>query len=342
MKKRNRAGTILLLLFGLFWTALVAPIDVIVGVKTFRQIASAHFPSVTGRITHSELTQDFDETIDYGVDIRYQYEVNGQSFKGHRFRYNQGGSSDSTWAEQAIARYPVGAIVPVFYNPENPADALLSVGVNGTDLILILFLTPFTVVMVAFGMGAMGWMSKKFTRPVAGGVKIMEDGRCVRVRLPKWSPLVAGLTATGGVAFIEIFVLLIPFGFHPPLAGAVIALIVAYGAGLGAYIQRWQKIHAGEEDLIIDKGLGVVQLPKAFDRKERMAFHLPEVLDVIVDTLTHTNSENNSVSYTYAPTVRLRGGKTEGEKLADWNDLESAEAFVGWLRQQFGLPELRK
>ena len=42
------------------------------------------------------------------------------------------------------------------------------------------------------------------------------------------------------------------------------------------------------------------------------------------------------VSYTYAPTLRLRGIEPACQKIADWSDAMKANAFADWLRQKLG------
>jgi hypothetical protein len=55
-----------------------------------------------------------------------------------------------------------------------------------------------------------------------------------------------------------------------------------------------------------------------------------------LEVIAHQGSKGG-VSYTYAPTLWLRGGLDGGQKLADWSDKMKAEAFTEWLRERLGL-----
>jgi hypothetical protein len=109
-------------LFVCFWSTLVLLFDVLMGRSLWNQFASGNYPSVSGQITQSEVTQHRSSKggTTYGVDIRYRYMVNDRSFDRTRFRYNAGSSSDSGWAVKAVAGHPVGSQTRVYYNPQNP------------------------------------------------------------------------------------------------------------------------------------------------------------------------------------------------------------------------------
>lgn len=53
--------------------------------------------------------------------VVYAYQVNGEMFQGHRVRTN--GAPDN--ASATLARYPAGASVIVYYDPEDPANSAL-------------------------------------------------------------------------------------------------------------------------------------------------------------------------------------------------------------------------
>jgi hypothetical protein len=55
--------------------------------------------------------------------VTYTYQVAGQQYQSQRIYFGSevGGSAMTG----VVKKYPVGAQVPVYYNPENPADAVL-------------------------------------------------------------------------------------------------------------------------------------------------------------------------------------------------------------------------
>ena len=62
--------------------------------------------------------------------IRYRYSVNGEPYEGHRVSLS--GPPPESWTNAAALRerYRVGAEVGVWYNPNNPTQAVLEAGAN--------------------------------------------------------------------------------------------------------------------------------------------------------------------------------------------------------------------
>jgi hypothetical protein len=59
--------------------------------------------------------------------VAYQYEVNGREYQGQRIKAGEQFLSIRVagQAKATVARYPAGAKVTVYYNPENPAESAL-------------------------------------------------------------------------------------------------------------------------------------------------------------------------------------------------------------------------
>jgi hypothetical protein len=323
-----------------FWSALILTADGFVGWGIWHQIASRNYPAVSGEITHSELTREHGSKggTSYGVDIRYSYTVDGREFDGTRYRYNAGASSDSAWAREAVASHPIGAATQVFYNPRNPQDALLSPGLGGADLFLVLFLMPFNLITFGLFAGAGMWLRGRILKPVAGGVKIITDGPRTTIRLPEYGAIAWGLAVMGALSFLSVFVLAFSSGsgFHPPVWAASAALALAVTAGAGGYGWQWRKVHSGEKDLVLHEGTRMLTLPETCGRKQLMSVGFSEIENLAVEAVTH-HGNKGGVSYTYAPMLQLRGGGSQ--KLADWTDKKKAEACTDWLRQRVGIAE---
>jgi hypothetical protein len=329
---------VFLILCACFWSTLVVLFDVHIGRNLWNQIASRTYPTVTGEIIHSEVTQHRGSKggTTYGVDIRYRYAVNDRPFEGRRFRYSAESSSDWAWAERAVAGHPVGSQAQVFYSPRNPQSAMLSPGVEGSDLMLVLFLMPFNMGMIGLWTWLGGWLRERIFRPVAGGIGIFTEGPRTRIRLPEYAAMMWGMVAIGGVSFVSIFILGFASGFHPSLPGACVVLTVVAAAGAGAYWRQWRIIHSGDDDLILDDGARTIELPETCGRKSRVTSAYAEIENLTVEIIAHQGSKGG-VSYTYAPTLWLRGRAAGGQKLANWSDKMKAEAFTDWLRQRLGL-----
>ncbi|MET1078642.1 MAG: DUF3592 domain-containing protein [Pseudomonas sp.] len=99
--------------------------------------AAKNWPSVNGtingiRVESHTNTRSNDNGLRrtetrYEVKARYQYEVKGMHYTGHRISLNSSTHSYSSRssAESTLAQYPVGKVVTVYYNPEQPDKSLL-------------------------------------------------------------------------------------------------------------------------------------------------------------------------------------------------------------------------
>jgi len=68
--------------------------------------------------------------------VFYQYQVGGQILQGNRIHL--GTAIGGIGAQSAAARFPVGSIHPVYYNPNNPSESVLEKRARGNWLNLVL------------------------------------------------------------------------------------------------------------------------------------------------------------------------------------------------------------
>lgn len=90
-----------------------------------RMATVSGWPSTMGTVTNSFLearSSSEGGTTNYPV-VNYSYQVAGQTFQSSKRA--PGPEVGGTGAGNVIARYPAGAQVMVFYNPQNPSDAVL-------------------------------------------------------------------------------------------------------------------------------------------------------------------------------------------------------------------------
>lgn len=92
-----------------------------------REKAVTQWPSVTGTVVKSEVkvrktSEDYTEY----PDITYTYEVMGKAYRCKQIL--PGGEIGGMGVESTLKRYPMNAQVTVYYNPQNPKDAVLEAG----------------------------------------------------------------------------------------------------------------------------------------------------------------------------------------------------------------------
>ena len=99
--------------------------------STLRGVAkAANWSSTMGTVTYSAIESRFngDSTADYPV-VHYSYQSMGQTLQGKKIM--PGPEAGGGGAKKVVARYPVGAQVTVYYDPNNPRDAVLERGTPG-------------------------------------------------------------------------------------------------------------------------------------------------------------------------------------------------------------------
>lgn len=113
-----------------FFAACVALVLVAVIVKTIEMRRARRWPSVMGRIVSSApgfaLTRVDNREMPRNeriANISYAFEVAGRTYQGKRVTLAEK-TAESEVAD-LLARYPVGKIVTVFYDPADPSNAVL-------------------------------------------------------------------------------------------------------------------------------------------------------------------------------------------------------------------------
>lgn len=99
--------------------------------------AARFWPSVEGQVvsvsirTHSSIhdarRSGADRHRTYFPQVRYRWSVAGRAFEGRRYALGEEHEdyAERSEAQRAAARFPAGATVEVFYDPADPASAVL-------------------------------------------------------------------------------------------------------------------------------------------------------------------------------------------------------------------------
>ncbi len=131
-----------LMVFGILGFVFVILNAVFLGIIYFTQRkvkAMAEWPSTMGSVRKSaiEFRSSGDGGANYPV-VHYSYNVGGQPYEGYRIA--PGGEVGGIGVGKVIARYPIGAAVTVFYNPQNPSDAFLEQKAQGQIIMWIVLI----------------------------------------------------------------------------------------------------------------------------------------------------------------------------------------------------------
>ncbi len=89
-----------------------------------RMATVSQWPATMGNVIMSTIERRSSEDgyTEYPV-VRYSYQVSGQAYQSDKLA--PGPEVGGTGARKVVAKYPAGAQVMVFYDPRNPAEAVL-------------------------------------------------------------------------------------------------------------------------------------------------------------------------------------------------------------------------
>jgi hypothetical protein len=323
-----------LLLLGI-WTGLLVTGDYAVLETSARQVRAGGFDATRGEIMRSELGQG--EVRRRGVDVGYSYTVNGMDYTGLRYRYDdRNGAFDY---KAVIRAFPPGSTQTVYYNPADPADAVLSPGLNGCDLLLALFAIPLNVVTFMVWIAAIRARHDRHRPAPAGGVRILQYEGETRVRLAEFSPLAAGFFGLAAAAFAAVIPIVFAAGFAPSLRLMSAVLILVAAAGLAVFLWTAQRHHSGCHDLRIYEASQTLLLPPAGGRKEPLRVPRGEIVAVSMHRrVSHGPSGQH---FSYVPGLDCASPTAEPQflDLVNWGWTEGkASAFADWFSQQLGVP----
>lgn len=98
-----------------------------VAVAFWSRIANSRarsWPATRGRILRCEIGPNAPAGRQRRLHLLYEYEVGAQHYRGDRLQFASRPASVSWW-KSILARYPAGAEVDVYYDPDQPENAVL-------------------------------------------------------------------------------------------------------------------------------------------------------------------------------------------------------------------------
>ena len=108
-------------------------------------LASPSWPSIAGKVLTSSVTKGCGKQNGFFPEVAYTYVVHGRHYTGDRMAFIKRFCGSRHAAEQIAALYKPGNAVTVYFDPENPSDAVLTRGDKGgaaTFGLLLIFLAP--------------------------------------------------------------------------------------------------------------------------------------------------------------------------------------------------------
>jgi hypothetical protein len=126
------------------------------------RLVARQWPRAVGEIISAEVcTLDPDGAPSYAPIVRYTYSVGGHSYTQSQSDLALTASSPEQ-AQAVVARYPVGAVVTVYYDPRAPQHALIDLTIRPHHALSALF--------VSLGIPTLTWIGLSL---LAGGLQLL-------------------------------------------------------------------------------------------------------------------------------------------------------------------------
>jgi hypothetical protein len=121
----------------------------------YTAIASRNWPTAAGTVQKVAVVSELSSSgttraYTYHYTVTYDYKVDEQTYGGDRYSLGTGSTASKRYQERSKAlttgkkTYPVGSAVAVYYDPKDPASAILEPGANfGTYVPLVMGLVTF-------------------------------------------------------------------------------------------------------------------------------------------------------------------------------------------------------
>ena len=290
------------LLLLVMWTGLLLAGDYVVLDTSVRQLRSRGFTSTTGKIVQSAVAKG--AMGHRGVDIQYNYTVNGVDFTGHRYRYDDRNAAFEYAA--ATNAFPPWAERTVYYNPANPEDSLLDPGLHGSDLLLLLFALPISLLTAA-----LWWRSSRPSGtapgwPRPGRPDSARPRRNVRdwLSFRRWRPAVWAWPRRPLSAFSPSF----PSAARPQPDGLPISVVwsLVWATGASRCIWVANRHQRRNYDLRINPSAQTVTLPRTGGRTAPLTVPRREILSVSMLRRVSISPSGSDSTFTCPPSSAPR------------------------------------
>ncbi len=167
-------------------------IFVAVGIGGYRDgQATESWPTTNGRVISADVQESIETRRDmndrrrteytYRASVQYEYTVGERTYLGHRIKADDySGGADRAY--RIVNRYLAGSDVTVFYNPDDPGQAVLE---TGADTMGVYLFGGVGALFTVIGLASLAAAAVLFRR---------------RIRGSAWHPVAGGLAPDGGAS----------------------------------------------------------------------------------------------------------------------------------------------
>lgn len=131
-------------------------------------------------------THTSDDDSDYTANITYRYKVGAKDYEGHRVRFGSPSRISGMQAEGLTGKYPVGAKISIYYDPERPSKSVLEPKNRNSVAALVALFVVFTMITAVL-----------VSHAIAGKVLTMANGTPLFAFLFPLAAIGFGIAAIG-------------------------------------------------------------------------------------------------------------------------------------------------
>ncbi len=276
IKVRRRWALVGAWVFAVGWAVFVYFMDNYIIGRIARQFQTGGYSSVEGTVLSCAAKEvPTDEGISYRVDIEYTYWVHNQEHTGRRVDYRI--FVAEKWVSGFVAAHPGGSKVTVFYDPDNPARAVLIAGWSGEELFVLLCALPFNLIgLLLLGFAAVYTRGEEALARLSSGIRIIDRREETRIRLPRWPPALAAFMILTACSFPAIFLALCG-AINSSVEWTATVWVLLIGTAVVVYLRLAWQVVAGKADLVIHRFGSRLTLPRTFGRKHAIEVPFTDV-----------------------------------------------------------------
>jgi hypothetical protein len=125
---RARRAAWIPVVLGVVFTLVGGALFVTLGVLPVARLLDARdwLPTPCTVISSSVRSHASDDGTTYSIDILYEYEAAGRSWRSNRYDFVGGSSSGHSGKREVVDRYPEGSTATCFVDPDDPSQAVLN------------------------------------------------------------------------------------------------------------------------------------------------------------------------------------------------------------------------
>ncbi|MCC7389070.1 MAG: DUF3592 domain-containing protein [Phycisphaerales bacterium] len=336
---KRRTSRFPLLIFALFWCAILGVFDGVLALQTLRQLdASRRFVPVPARVLTSEVESRSDsDGATYRPEISFEYTVAGRTHQSDTVHYGVWGTSDRDAADAIVDRFPAGSQTTAYFDPDDHARAVLLPGAEHLPSFLVLFLTPFHCVAAGLWVVVLRPDRRRYDEPALDQAIRADDGTVARLRSATAPAWLAFLITLGAGSFLSVFAIALTAGFDAPTPlslGTLAGLL-----GLAAVVTVLA-VRRRPPPMVLDRATQTIGRPGLL-RTDRFAVpesptRFREIRAITVQSKSW--GEVNDVPHYRHKVLAERSGNPEPlEVVAVSGPAGFAEPLAAWIREQVGL-----